>query len=84
MRIFGSFSSRSFFGIECGFLFSHRDVVSGCLSIRYGDVGWAWAFAFVDVYLLWLTFWGRCCMLDVLWSLVRFVNGGRELHYSFP
>ena len=82
--VFGFFSGRSFFGIDCGFLFSRRDMVSGCLSIRYGDIGWAWAFAFVDVCFLWLTFWGRCYVLCVLWSLERFVNGGGELHCSFP
>ena len=57
MRIVGSFSDRSFFGVGCRFLFSRRGIVSGCLSIRFGNVGWAWAFiAFVGVNFLWLTY----------------------------
>ena len=39
------------FGIDCGFSFSRRDIVSGSLSLRYGGVGWAWALSFVDVFL---------------------------------
>jgi len=35
-------------GLTMGFFF-WRDIVSGFLSIPYGDVSWAWAFTFVDV-----------------------------------
>ena len=84
MRIFGSFSGRSFFGVVCGYLFYRRGIVSGYLFIRFGDVGWAWAFAFVGVCFLWPTYPVCCYMLGVLWSLERFVDGGGELHYSFP
>ena len=55
MRVFGSFGGRSFFGVVCVF-FPRRGIVSGYLLIRFGDVGWAWAYAFMGVCFLWLTY----------------------------
>ena len=43
------FRDWSFFGICGEFTFPRRDVVSGCLSLRCSDVGWAWVLSFADV-----------------------------------
>ena len=83
MRFSRSFSGRSVFGIGCGFSFSRGDVFSGCLSLRYGGVGWALVLSFVDVCLLWPTCQIRVCILGALWLLGRLVDRGGELHYSF-
>ena len=52
MRFLCSLSGLSLFRIDNGFLFSRGDIVSGCLSLCYGGVGWAWALSFVDVFFV--------------------------------
>jgi hypothetical protein len=71
-------------GFTIYFLFPGRNFVSGCLSLRCGDAEWAWALSFVVVCFVGLTFRICICMLDVLWVLDLSVDGGGELHYSFP
>ena len=83
-RFRDSFSVMSFFGIDNGFSFSRGDIVSGCLSLRYGGVGWARALSFMDVFWFWPMFQIRVYTLDVLLLLGRSVDGGGELLYSFP